>query len=69
VHQEDVEKAIKIATEVCERDQWHYHGFLDTLATAYVKSGNRSKAIELLEKASEQTDDYDDKLEELKSEI
>ncbi|MDA7892266.1 ankyrin repeat domain-containing protein, partial [Akkermansiaceae bacterium] len=67
VDQQDVEKAIEIATDVCERDQWHYHGFLDTLATAYVKSGDRKKAIELLDKASEQTDEYDDKIEELRS--
>ncbi len=42
----DGERAVELATRLCERDQWQFHSFLDTLAAAFAEVGNFEKAVE-----------------------
>ena len=49
----DGERAVELATRLCEQDQWQYHSFLDTLAAAFSETGDFDKAVELVEKAIE----------------
>ncbi|MEO2034097.1 MAG: ankyrin repeat domain-containing protein [Planctomycetaceae bacterium] len=47
----DGDRAVELATRICEQDQWHHHSFMDTLAATYAEVGNFEKAVELVEKA------------------
>jgi len=64
----DGERAVELATRLCEQDQWQYHSFLDTLAAAFSETGDFDKAVELVGKAIEVApirfrDEYQDNLE------
>ena len=67
----DGERALVMAMDVCKQDQWHYHGFMDTLAAAYGEVGNYDKAVELMGNAIKKSPQafhagYEDKLQSYK---
>ena len=51
VHIRDGVGAVRYAVEACEKAQWQYWGFLDTLACALAEAGEYDKSIECFELA------------------
>jgi serine/threonine-protein kinase len=60
-------RAVELAKKACERSEWKFPGYIDTLAAAYAEAGDFAQAVATMERAYNMVGD--DRKEDYKSRL